>query len=52
MLKNLSKKNFSNVFDSKAKKQLKLGSNTYNYYDINTLDNKVSKLLFSIRGLL
>jgi len=53
MFKKITKKCFSNnVFDSKAKKSLKVGSNSYNYYDINTLSSEVSTLPYSIRVLL
>ena len=41
MFKNLLKKSFSskNPFDSTAHKTLKMGSNSFQYYDINTLGN-------------
>jgi len=41
----LLKKSFSNVnpFKSKSFKTLKLGSQTYNYYDVNTLGADISK---------
>ena len=52
MFENLSKRNFVNVFDGKAQKKLKSGTNSYTYYDINTLSDKVGKLPFSIRVLL
>lgn len=41
MYKHLLRKNFStkNPFQSTAHKALKLGTNSYNYYDINTLGN-------------
>jgi aconitate hydratase len=53
MLTKLVKKNFSkNVFDGKARKSLKLGSTNYNYYDINTLSDKVENLPHSIKILL
>lgn len=41
MFKNLIKKSFSskNPFQSSAHKTLKLGTNSYNYYDLNALGN-------------
>lgn len=50
MFKNLLKKSFStkNPFQSSAHKSLKLGSNTFNYYDMNTLGDicKPNHLIF------
>lgn len=44
MYRYLSKKTFSsNPFQNSAYAQLKVGSNSYNYYDINKLDSSVSK---------
>ena len=47
MFKNLIKKSFSskNPFDSTAHKTLKLGSNQFQYYDINTLGNVCNKFI-------
>lgn len=52
MFKKISKKSFTNVFDSKSKKSLKVGNNSYTYYDISTLSEKVKTLPYSIRVLL
>lgn len=52
MFKKISKKSFTNAFDGKAKKTLKVGSNSYTYYDISTLSDKVKRLPYSIRVLL
>jgi len=45
MYRYLSKKNFSrsNPFQSSAHAQLKVGTETYNYYDINKLSAPISK---------
>jgi aconitate hydratase len=49
MYKNLLKKSFSsrNPFQSTAHKSLKLGSNTFNYYDMNSIGD-ICKILFLI----
>ena len=53
MLKNFSKKTFSsNIFDSSARKALKLNNKSYNYYDLNSLGSLVDSLPISIRVLL
>ena len=52
MLQKISKRKFTNIFDSKSKKSFKIGNNNYNYYDITSLSDKVKKLPFSIRVLL
>jgi len=39
----ITRKKFStNPFQSKSMKSLKLGSQTYNYYDVNTLGSDIS----------
>lgn len=44
MYRYLSKKSFSsNPFQSKTYKQLKVGSDTFNYYDISKLGASISK---------
>lgn len=52
MFKNILKKSFStkNPFQSTAHKSLKLGSNTFNYYDMNTLGDicKLNLLIFKL----
>lgn len=49
MYKNLLKKSFStkNPFQSTAHKSLKLGSNSFNYYDMNTLGDICKNYLFN-----
>ena len=46
MFKNFLKKSFAtnNPFESTAHKTLKLGSNSFQYYDINTLGNVCKKI--------
>jgi len=54
MYKYLTKKTFSskNPLASNTYSQIKVGSQTYNYYDINKLNTSINHLPYSIRVLL
>jgi hypothetical protein len=53
MYRYLTKKTFSsNPYQSTAFSQLKVGSQSYNYYDINKLNSPISKRFFILPFLL